>query len=188
VSGDYAYVAHSFSGLSIVDIRRPSTPVLKGSCDTGGHAWGVAVSGNYAYVADGDNGLVIVDVSDKSDPKNVGAYNNADWVDFAYNVAVSGDYAYVADWDNGLVIVELVLVSTDDDNDDGFLPGFELALLVAVVGVVVITSKRKREYAYQERVSSKSLHNPTPSPLSPKRSFSDKRKNYNLLRVIKPLV
>jgi len=117
-----------------VDISNLSNPVLKGSCDTVGCAWGVAVSGNYAYVAEGRNGLAVVDVSDKSDPKNVGAYNNADWEDFAGNVAVSGDYVYVADWDNGLVIVELDRAPADDDDNDGFLPGFEI---VAVTGAIV---------------------------------------------------
>ena len=50
ISGNYAYVADYKTGLVIVDISNPSSPVLKGGYDTPGGAHGVAVSGNYAYV------------------------------------------------------------------------------------------------------------------------------------------
>ena len=54
VSGTYAYVADSSSGLQVIDITNPASPQIVGSVDTPGYAYGVAVSGTYAYVADGD--------------------------------------------------------------------------------------------------------------------------------------
>jgi hypothetical protein len=63
VSGNYAYVVDGGSGLRVVNITNPSSPVEAGFYDTPGFAWGVAVSGNCAYVADGARGLGIYDCS-----------------------------------------------------------------------------------------------------------------------------
>jgi hypothetical protein len=41
--GSYAYVADGYSGLEIIDISNPTTPILKGSYDTSGSAVGVQV-------------------------------------------------------------------------------------------------------------------------------------------------
>ena len=76
--GNYAYVADSvLNGLVIVDVSNPAAPTLKGSYDTTGYSYGVAVEGNYAYVADGDNGLLIVDVSNPAAPTLKGSYDTA---------------------------------------------------------------------------------------------------------------
>lgn len=87
----------------IVDISNPSSPFLKGSCDTPRSAQGVAVSGNYAYVAD-DDGLVIVDISNPSFPILNKSYNTGGW---AQGITVSGNYAYVIDMANGIFIVDI---------------------------------------------------------------------------------
>ena len=50
-------MANGYSGLLVIDIRKPANPQHVGSYDTSNLAYGVAVSGNYAYVADGDAGL-----------------------------------------------------------------------------------------------------------------------------------
>ncbi|MDP6419274.1 MAG: hypothetical protein QGG80_07440, partial [Candidatus Krumholzibacteria bacterium] len=68
ISGNYAYVADHSSGLQIVDVSDPATPLITGSVDTPGIAQGVAISGNYAYVADDFSGLQIVDVSNPATP------------------------------------------------------------------------------------------------------------------------
>ena len=47
-----AYVADGGSGLQIIDVTNPASPVFKGSYNTPGSACGVAISGNMAYVAD----------------------------------------------------------------------------------------------------------------------------------------
>ena len=52
----------------VVDVSNPSSPVIAGSCDSGGGAHSISISGNYAYVADGSNGLAIVDISNPSSP------------------------------------------------------------------------------------------------------------------------
>jgi Ca2+-binding RTX toxin-like protein len=64
VIGNYAYVTDGDSGLQIIDISNPTTPILKDAYDTSGFAYGLQVVGNYAYVADREGGLKIIDVSD----------------------------------------------------------------------------------------------------------------------------
>ncbi len=59
VSGSYAYVADDESGLQIIDISVPGSPVIVVSMDTPSNAYGVAVSGDYAYVADIFSGLQV---------------------------------------------------------------------------------------------------------------------------------
>ncbi len=103
VAGGYAYVADGYSGLSIVDISDPASPVSAGNYDTPGYAEGVFVSGNYAYVADGGEGLRIVDISDPANPIEVSYYTSY----YAGSVFVSGNYAYVADGYGGLRIVDI---------------------------------------------------------------------------------
>ena len=79
-------------------------PVLAGSYDTSGYAYGVAVSGSYAYVAYGDYGLQIIDVNNTTNPVRVGWYNTPG---SASGVAVYDSYAYVADGRSGLQIIDV---------------------------------------------------------------------------------
>jgi len=103
VSGNYAYVADSGSGLQVVDIGDPAAPIIVGGVDTPGNAYGISVSGNHAYVADG-GGLQVVDISDPAAPVIVGG---VDTPGDAYGITVSGNYAYVADSGSGLQVVDI---------------------------------------------------------------------------------
>jgi hypothetical protein len=90
--------------LQVIDISNPASPLKVGSCDTSGHAYGIAVGGNYAYVADGEAGLQVIDVSDPANPQQVGGYDTSG---VAYDVAVSGNYACMANSRWGLAILNL---------------------------------------------------------------------------------
>lgn len=94
VNGVYAYVG-STSGLHVVDISAPSTPIETGFwpkiIDV---ARSVTVHGNYAYVAAGFDGVRVIEVSDPTNPVEVGA---EDTPMRAIDVVIGGDYAYVAD-------------------------------------------------------------------------------------------
>ncbi len=102
-------------------------PVLVGSYNTSGSAFGVAVSGNYAYVADHDSGLQIIDVSNASDPMRVGGYNTPN---YAYGVAVSGNYAYVADKLSGLQIIDVSNASNPVPVGSYNTPGYAYGVAV----------------------------------------------------------
>jgi hypothetical protein len=124
----------------IIDISNPSSPVLKGSYDTAGYAYGVTISGNCAYVADGSNGLVIIDISNPSSPVLKGSYNTAG---YANSVSVSGNYAYVADDYNGLVILR-----TNIQNQE--LANGSLVQLEGISDVYLIENGMKRHFTSSE--------------------------------------
>jgi hypothetical protein len=115
VSGNYAYVAASASGLAIIDISdpiNPGTPIYE---DTTGGAVDVYVSGNYAYIADASSGLAIIDVSDPINPgtpmyedTTVDVYACGNNIrEDAVGVCVSGDFAYLAIGGTGLAIIDI---------------------------------------------------------------------------------
>ena len=130
LSGPYAYVADSSSGLQIIDVSNATNPTFAGSYNTPGDARGVAVSGNYAYVADHLSGLQIIDVSNVTNPTLAGSYNTTDT---ALDVAVSGNYAYVADYLSGLQIIDVSNVANPTLAGSYDTPGIS-AWGVAIVG------------------------------------------------------
>ena len=104
-------------------------PVIVGSLDTDGNAFGVAVAGDYAYVADSSKGLKIINIADPSSPNLAGSlYTDG----YAWEVAVAGDYAYVADGSKGLKIINIADPSSP--NLAGSLDTDGKALGVAVAG------------------------------------------------------
>ena len=75
IVGALAYVASGDSGLRIIDVSNPESPVELGAWDTSGEASGIGVVGTLVYVADGAYGLLIIDVSNPSTPVGIGALN-----------------------------------------------------------------------------------------------------------------
>jgi hypothetical protein len=75
VAGDYVYVALGDSGLRVIDVSDPATPVEAGAYDTPGTASGVHVADDYVYVAAGLSGLRVIDISDPAHPMEISAYD-----------------------------------------------------------------------------------------------------------------
>lgn len=93
------------SGVSIVDVSTPETPVGVGQyCDPSRRgASDVAVVEHYMYVAAGEHGLRVLDISDPTAPREVGFYDTPGDV---FSVTVDGDYIYVTDaYEGGLFIL-----------------------------------------------------------------------------------
>ena len=107
IQGSLAYVADVNSGLRIIDVSSPSSPVEVGFYDTPGYARDVYVQSGLAYVADGS--LRIIDVSVPSSPSEVGFYNTPGG---ALGVYVQGSLAYVADYQSGLRIIDVSVPSS----------------------------------------------------------------------------
>ena len=103
VSGNFAYVGASSSGLHIVDVSDPVRPRWLSRKQLNGAAWRVHASGQHAFVATGSGGLNIVDIGDPSNPELVGMYPTVE----ARDVQVAGDFAYLVDWPSGLHIVDV---------------------------------------------------------------------------------
>lgn len=116
VRNNLAYVLTT-SGLNIIDVSNPATPVSIGS--TSGFAAGtdLALDGNYAYTSDFYDGLYIFDISNPESPTQVG---HLDTTGMCRGIDISGNYAYVADMGPGIRIINItnptapVLVSTAD--------------------------------------------------------------------------
>ncbi|QQR60431.1 hypothetical protein IPH19_03380 [Candidatus Uhrbacteria bacterium] len=106
VSGRYAYIAALGTGVEVVDVGNPYTPVLKETFDGSGtnSSQGVYLQDRYLYVGDGADGLRILDASDPVDLRQIGILNTAG---SAEKVFVSEGIAYVTDDTNGLVIVDV---------------------------------------------------------------------------------
>lgn len=101
VDGDYAYIADFTSGLAILNITNPSSPILLSTFAA--TVQGVVASGDYLYVAAGSGGFKIVSVANPAAPVQVGSLA----LTGANNVAVAGDYAYVADGSSGLRVISI---------------------------------------------------------------------------------
>ncbi|RME24755.1 MAG: hypothetical protein D6800_08370 [Candidatus Zixiibacteriota bacterium] len=109
VEGSIAAVAMYDSGLAVIDISIPESPVILGQL-TGfnGSAFDVVTTGGMAYVTTLKNGeLVIADISNPTAPSVVGSFSNGS--EYMYRLAVRGSLAYIA---NGMVGLTIVDVST----------------------------------------------------------------------------
>ncbi len=93
VSGTVAYVADGPSGLQVIDVSDPGSPVLLGSVGTPNYAFGVAVSADVAYVADGFSGLQVIDVSScEPCPADLDGSGAVDFDDLLIVLSEWGDY------------------------------------------------------------------------------------------------
>lgn len=99
----YAYLSRS-TGLTVVDIREPSTPVLTSSVYLYDLQPGIEVRDGLALLPAGSDGLHVYDVSDPADPIHLGFYVLAGE---AQSVRFEDGYAFVATGDDGLRIVEV---------------------------------------------------------------------------------
>jgi len=99
VSDGYAYVADSYSGLRIIDVRSMPFHTV-GAFDVPGGVSAVALSGSFAYVAGdlNDHTLWIIDVSVPSSPVVAGSF--ASWGSIR-DVAVSAGLAITLDGYSG---------------------------------------------------------------------------------------
>lgn len=90
ISAHYAYVASSMSGLSILDIKDPSTPQLICNvseysnipCELAAESQAISVNEHFAYISYACAifrqyyvGFVIFDISDPFNPSEIGTYN-----------------------------------------------------------------------------------------------------------------
>jgi len=94
------------SGVQVIDVYDPCSPVLGGVCDPPPPSWTyrVAVSGTMAYVSDINRGLLLVDVLMPDAPSLVSTYPTAE---YPRDIVISGDYALLAVGSAGLQIMDV---------------------------------------------------------------------------------
>jgi len=99
VAGGLAYVVGD-SGLTIVDVSSPTSPLVLGSAATMDTALSVGVRGDHAYVTDRSNRLTAIDVSAPTTPMPGATLTLAS----PGKVAVVGSYLYVTVSDDVAII------------------------------------------------------------------------------------
>lgn len=140
LSGDYAYVADGYNGLSIVSLSSPAYPWLRGNVTFDGCTRDVAVSGDRAYVTNYingafDNDLVVVNIGTPSSPS---VTTTLDLPGTVGRIALYGNTAYITS-SQGLHIVDITdssapsLVDTYDSSiNDICFPQVWGSYLIAV--------------------------------------------------------
>ena len=101
--GNYAYVA-TFSGLTIIDCRIATAPVIVSTVNVDYWSPRCLAQGNYVYLVSSIKGLRVIDVTQPAAPKVIASY---DTPYAAFDVRVSGDMIYVADSAAGVQILRL---------------------------------------------------------------------------------
>jgi sulfatase modifying factor 1 len=103
LSGDYAYVADGYEGLTIFRIDEGNTPVRVSTLDLEGRCRAVAVRDGLAVLAAQGAGVHFVNVSDPVHPEFLGRIIT----EYAMDLALSNEgFILVADRDEGLVIMQ----------------------------------------------------------------------------------
>jgi hypothetical protein len=103
VQGDFAYVACSYAGIAVVDIRDVKDPQVVEVANTPGVAYSVATDPNHAYVADGGSGFTVLKITD---PYHVTVVGNLDTPE-TRDVKLSGSYAIVSDISDGVLSIDI---------------------------------------------------------------------------------
>lgn len=109
--GDYAYVAHNQSGITIaeVSIQNDYIEITElGSTDTPGGAQDVALNGDgtHAIVADYYAGISIIDITDKANPSHVASLL-PDGGDRMFQVTAIGDTIYALCSNSGIFAMDV---------------------------------------------------------------------------------
>jgi YVTN family beta-propeller protein len=94
ISGNYAYVANSFSGsISIIDITNPTSASVVATVNVGSGPREPVISGNYAYVINAGSGTIsIIDITN---PLSASVVNTLNIGINTRSITISGNYAYV---------------------------------------------------------------------------------------------
>jgi len=74
ISGNFAYITTTDSGLWIVDISDPKNPVVTGNLPMSYGGYAVGIAGDYAFMLNSYNSLEVINISDPSAPFFASSY------------------------------------------------------------------------------------------------------------------
>ncbi len=100
VDGDRAFLGGILTGLTVVSVANPASPIQTGSLSDMLHA--VAANGDYIYALGPRSALRVISVADSAHPTEVG---RCEAETAAWSLAVAGEYAYVTAADDSLLMV-----------------------------------------------------------------------------------
>jgi len=107
LSGDYAFLAATESGLVVMNVSNPSSPQFVTSYDTPDYSFGITISGTTALLSDLSMSLTgaairAFNISNPASPQLLGSFPAN-----ATGIEVSGNYAYASDIVNGLRVLDI---------------------------------------------------------------------------------
>jgi hypothetical protein len=104
----YLFIASGATGLRILDIYDPTSPVLAGVIELSGSPKGIALgegTNDYAYIASGSAGLRVISTADPYLLQEIGVCTDPNQ---ANDVRVRSTVAYVADGWNGIKAINII--------------------------------------------------------------------------------
>ncbi|MEE9441935.1 MAG: dockerin type I domain-containing protein [candidate division Zixibacteria bacterium] len=119
ISDDLLYIIAVFSGMQVIDISDPLSPVVIGEYSNNSHIRGIEVTGSIAYLGE-QHGMHIVDIANPYNPVKIGMYDNRNTD--VRGIKVVGDRAYITHQHANLEILDISdyqniqVVSTIDGN------------------------------------------------------------------------
>jgi len=133
--GNFSFVTAGSTGVRVVDMSDPASPVVVATIDTPGTAQDIAAAGGMLFVADGPGGLEIYGLADPLNPEPLGSLAFADGgaVDMV-GIAMDGTTAYMIDSITGLRVVDVsdpgepVQTGQDPDVPDTMLRASKVAV------------------------------------------------------------
>ncbi len=105
VGAQEIFLARATSGVTVVDVSDPASPVERGTFDRQGIVTDVKLDGNLLFTAESDTGVGAVDVSDSTSPDELGFVTVSDRE--LRSLALTGDHALVADANGAMLVLDV---------------------------------------------------------------------------------
>ncbi|MEE9443864.1 MAG: dockerin type I domain-containing protein [candidate division Zixibacteria bacterium] len=105
VSGNYAFMAQDYSGMTIIDITDPLSPQIVSNYPTFGRAHSIKIIDGLAYLTSA-GGLDIINISDPLNPTMLGRYLDADSTSLE-QFTIIDNLAYLTACPHGFDIVDV---------------------------------------------------------------------------------
>jgi len=99
-----AYVANGRSGLLIVDVRKPTNPMILSSIDIPGFCKAIDVIGNKAFVTSHHGGVSIINIKNSKKPVLISSISAPG---LSRGVQVDDDLIYLAHKERGVAVIPM---------------------------------------------------------------------------------
>lgn len=109
IDGTFAYVATGTTGLTTIDISRPTLPVIFGQVASEGLLQHLVYADQHVFAASGRDGLEIFEVQDPVHPVRIAS---VDTPGTGHRVALAGNTCFIADGSSGLRAIDIAQPAT----------------------------------------------------------------------------
>lgn len=135
VSGNTAFFVEPITGLEIVDITNPSSPVFLTTFKSPGNCYDIKIANDIAYIADGLSGVTVISVANPSQPYFI---RTTDLKTDVRSLDYSPNFLFAAEYNDGVEVMNLFNPTKPDPfayyEPDGFcycVDYFKAKVLVA---------------------------------------------------------